>query len=44
MGSKEIHKVKNGFGLGVFSTAKGIVSDPEARSLKTGGEYLFEVW
>lgn len=44
LGTKEIHKVKNGFGLGVYSTVKGIVSDKEARSLKTGGEFLFEVW
>lgn len=44
LGTKEIHKVKNGFGFGVYSTVKGIVSDKEARSLKVGGEYLFEIW
>lgn len=44
LGTKEIHKVKNGFGLGVYSTVKGILSDKEARSLKIGGEFLFEVW
>ena len=44
LGSKDIHKVKNGFGLGVYSTVKGIVSDKQARSLKVGGEYIFEVW
>lgn len=42
--AKEIHKVKNGYGLGVYSTTKGIVSDKEARLLKIGGEYLFEIW
>lgn len=42
--SKEIHKVNNGFGLGVYSTVKGIVSDKEARWSKVGGEFLFEVW
>ena len=44
LGVSEIHKVKNGFGLGVYSTVKGIISDKEARSLKVGGEYLFEIW
>ena len=44
VGTKEIHKVKNGFGVGVYSTVKGIVSDKEARSLKIGGEFLFEIW
>ena len=43
-GVKEIHRVKNGFGLGVYSTVKGIISDKEARSLKVGGEFLFEIW
>ncbi|HEY4521556.1 MAG TPA: 30S ribosomal protein S8 [Candidatus Paceibacterota bacterium] len=44
LGAKEIHKVKNGFGWGVYSTVKGIVSNKEARSLKIGGEFLFEIW
>lgn len=44
VGVGKIHKVKNGFGLGIYSTTKGIVSDKEARSLKVGGEYLFEIW
>ena len=44
LGTKEIHKVKNGFGFGVYSTVKGIVSDKEARLSKVGGEFLFEIW
>lgn len=44
VGVKEIHRVKNGFGIGVYSTVKGIVSNKEARSLKIGGEFLFEIW
>ena len=44
VGVKEIHRVKSGFGLGVYSTVKGIVSNKEARSLKIGGEFLFEIW
>lgn len=39
----EIRKVKNGFGIAIISTSKGIMTGYEARSLKLGGEYLCEV-
>ncbi len=39
-----IHPVKQGYGLGVLSTSKGVMSHKEARKNKVGGEYLFEVW
>jgi len=41
---KDIPLVKRGFGLAVFSTPKGILSDGEARKLRVGGELLLEVW
>jgi len=41
---KELHPVKNGFGLAVLSTSKGIFDNREARKNKVGGEYLFEIW
>ncbi len=40
----EIPWVKNGTGIAVISTSKGIVTDREARRLKVGGEILCEVW
>ena len=42
--SKEIPTVLNGYGLGIISTSKGILTDREARSKKMGGEYICEIW
>lgn len=42
--SKEIQKVKNGYGLAVVSTSKGVLSGEEARKLGVGGEYICLVW
>jgi len=41
---RSLRTVKQGHGLGVLSTSKGIMSDREARKAKVGGEYLFEIW
>jgi len=40
----EIPWVKNGMGIAIISTSKGILTDREARKLKVGGEILCEVW
>jgi small subunit ribosomal protein S8 len=40
----EIRPVKNGFGMLVLSTPKGIVTDKVARKEKVGGEAMFEIW
>ncbi len=40
----EIPWVKNGMGIAIISTSKGIITDREARRLKVGGEVLCEVW
>lgn len=40
----KIKKVKAGYGLGIISTSKGLMSDKEARSKKVGGEVMCEVW
>ncbi len=44
MGVREIHAVKNGHGITVFSTPKGIMSDKQARKEQVGGEALFMIW
>ncbi len=39
-----VPRVRNGLGLAVLSTSRGILSDREAREQKLGGELLCEVW
>lgn len=43
-GVKDIHKVRNGSGLLVLSTPKGILSGNDARKEQVGGEALFRLW
>ena len=43
-GVKDIHKIRNGSGLLVLSTPKGILSGREARKEQVGGEALFKLW
>lgn len=43
-GMKNIHTVRNGTGLLVLSTPKGILSGKEARREQVGGEALFKIW
>lgn len=44
IGAKEIKPVRSGFGLGIISTSKGIMSAKDAKKQNLGGEMLFEVW
>lgn len=44
MGVSDIRPVKNGFGLTIFSTPKGILSDKQAKKELVGGEALFKIW
>ena len=44
VGSKEIPRVRNGLGMAILSTSKGIMSDRTARSTNTGGELLALIW
>jgi small subunit ribosomal protein S8 len=44
VGSKEIPKVKNGIGVSILSTSKGIMTDRESRHAGLGGEVLCSVW
>lgn len=43
-GMKDIHSVRNGSGLLVLSTPKGILSGKAARKEQVGGEALFRLW
>lgn len=40
----EIKKIKNGFGISIISTSKGVMTGKEARKMGLGGEYICEVW
>ena len=42
-GHKELKPVLRGLGISVVSTARGVMSDREAREAKVGGEVLCEV-
>ena len=40
----EIPRVRNGLGVAILSTSKGLMTDREARQHRTGGELLAVVW
>ncbi len=42
--AREIPRIKNGLGIAVLSTSRGIMTDKMARKLNIGGELLFTVW
>lgn len=44
VGYKEIKPVRNGLGIAILSTPKGILTDRQAREEKVGGELLCRVW
>lgn len=41
---REIPRVKNGLGMAILSTPRGVMSDKEARRTRTGGEVVAVVW
>ena len=40
----KLPKVKNGMGIAIISTSKGVLSDREARLQQQGGEVLVEIY
>jgi small subunit ribosomal protein S8 len=44
VGRKEIPKVRNGIGVSILSTSKGVMTDRESRHAGLGGEILCSVW
>ena len=44
VGVGEIPRVRNGLGMAILSTSRGLMSDREARQSRTGGELLALVW
>jgi small subunit ribosomal protein S8 len=43
-GSQELPRIRNGLGITIVSTPKGVLSDAEARDANVGGEILAEVF
>jgi small subunit ribosomal protein S8 len=43
-GAGEMPRVRNGLGLAIVSTSRGVMSDRQARSQKVGGEVMALVW
>lgn len=44
MGCDEIPRVRNGLGVMILTTPKGVMTDREARKQRVGGEALCAVW
>ena len=44
VGVSEIPRVRNGLGMAILSTSRGLMSDRQARQARTGGELLCLVW
>ncbi|AJE02546.1 30S ribosomal protein S8 [Geobacter pickeringii] len=44
VGSDKIPSVKNGMGIAVLSTSKGIITDKTARETGVGGEIICTIW
>ena len=43
-GASEMPRVRNGLGLAIVSTSRGVMSDRQARQQKVGGEVMALVW
>ena len=41
---KDLKPIKNGLGISILSTSKGVMSDTAARDAKVGGEVLIRVY
>jgi len=44
VGVEEIPRVRNGLGIALLSTSRGMMTDRQARAAKVGGELLAIVW
>jgi small subunit ribosomal protein S8 len=44
VGVEDIPRVRNGLGMALLSTSRGVMTDREARAAKVGGELLAIVW
>ncbi len=40
----KINRVRDGYGIAIISTSKGLMTDKEARKKKLGGEIICKIW
>lgn len=40
----KLPRIRNGLGIAIVSTSRGVMSDAQARAAGVGGEFLCEVW
>lgn len=40
----EVEAVRNGIGVGILSTSRGLMTDDQARESGVGGEFLCRIW
>jgi small subunit ribosomal protein S8 len=44
VGKEEIPRVRNGLGVAILTTPRGVLTDHQARTAGVGGEVLCQVW
>jgi len=44
VGATELPRVRNGLGMAIVSTSRGVMSDRDARKNNVGGEILAAIW
>ncbi len=44
VGVKDLPRVRNGLGMAIISTSRGVMSDSDAREQNVGGEVLAAIW
>ncbi len=44
VGSQKIPRIRNGLGMAILSTSRGVLSDRSARDERVGGELLAYIW
>ena len=42
--AKKVRRVREGYGIAIISTSRGLMTNKEARKQKLGGEVICEVW
>jgi len=43
-GKDDLRPVRNGYGISIISTPKGLMTGDEARKMRIGGEIICEIW
>ncbi len=44
VGAEDLPRVRNGMGIAIISTSKGLMTDKQARKSSIGGEVVCEIW